>query len=144
MRILNRKHLNLQYCSLVLHIITMFLLLFGFIGKSRSLRVGSIRKYKFSVEFRFDVVRYIFGSDREHFSEEDFPAHLFPAGWSVVYDRLGDGCSISILSFNLLTLSSTSSFDGLGLSKDLQENEHESHYCLCIIHSYSVTIALFL
>lgn len=60
----------------------------------RSLRAGSIRKYKFSVGFRFDVFRYVFGSDREHFSEEDFPAHLFPAGWSVVYDRLGDGCSI--------------------------------------------------
>ena len=44
---------------------------------------------------------------------------------------------LSILSFNLLMLSSTSSFDGLGFSKDLQENEHKSHYYLCIIHSYS-------
>ena len=44
---------------------------------------------------------------------------------------------LSILSFNLLMLSSTRSFDGLGFSKDLQENQHKRHYYLCIIHSYS-------
>ena len=46
-------------------------------------------------------------------------------------------CKSSFYTLNLLMLSSTSSFDGLGFSKDLQENEHKSHYYLCIIHSYS-------
>ncbi len=60
-----------------------------------SLRLGSIRCYKFNVEFRLDVFSYLFNSDSGcKYYEDDFPEDHFPTGWSVVYDRLGDGCRI--------------------------------------------------
>ena len=40
---------------------------------------------------------YICGGDHEQFSEEDFPPHFFPAGWNVVFDKLGDGCKMTFL-----------------------------------------------
>ncbi len=62
-----------------------------------SLRSGSIKCYKFSVEFQFDVFRYLFSSQSSYkYYESNFPEDLFPPGWLALYDRLGDGCHIDL------------------------------------------------
>lgn len=67
-----------------------------------SLKLGVNTNCKFSLEFRTDVFNFIFSgkgttppTGRGTFYElEDFGSTYFPAGWHVVYDRLGDGCGI--------------------------------------------------
>ena len=54
---------------------------------------------KLSVDFPFHVFKFLFSnrgrasskSSRRLYDQRDFDTELFPAGWDVVYDRLGDG-----------------------------------------------------
>lgn len=59
--------------------------------------------FKFSVDFQFDVFKFLFGSKgKAHergkglqiYEKEDFDSEFFPSGWDVVYDRLGNGCCV--------------------------------------------------
>ena len=67
-----------------------------------SLKLGVNRSCKFSLEFRMDVFRFLFSdkgttppTGRGKFYElEEFSSAYFPAGWHIVYDRLGDGCRV--------------------------------------------------
>ena len=59
-----------------------------------SLRAGSIRLNKFTVEFRLDVFRAIFGAEKTEFYKKDFPPELFPEHWHIIYSHIGDGCQV--------------------------------------------------
>ena len=67
-----------------------------------SLKLGVNRNCKFSLEFTTDVFNFLFSGKGttppngwgKFYGLEDFGSTYFPAGWHVVYDRLGDGCRI--------------------------------------------------
>ena len=70
---------------------------------NRSLNLGTIRMFKFSVDFQFDVFRFLFsskgktderGKGLRAYEKEDFDSEFFPSGWDVAYDRLGNGCCV--------------------------------------------------
>ena len=60
---------------------------------AESLNAGTVRSSTFSVPFKFEVYRYLFGNLTNLF-ETDFPSNLFPSNWFVVHDKYGNGCSI--------------------------------------------------
>ena len=67
----------------------------------RSLKLGVVRCCKFDVEFRLDVFKFLFdgkgqstpGRQGKLYGARDFP-DLFVSGWSVTYDKHGDGCAV--------------------------------------------------
>lgn len=69
---------------------------------SASLKLGTVRLCKFSVEFRLDVFKFLFDgkgttSSRtagKLYNRGDFDSKYFPEGWNTVCDKLGDGCEI--------------------------------------------------
>ena len=70
---------------------------------NHSLSLGTIRMFKFSVDFRFDVFKFLFSSKgKTHekgkglrvYKKEDFDSKFFLSGWDVVYDRLGNACCV--------------------------------------------------
>jgi len=62
-----------------------------------SLKLGVNRSCKFSLEFTYDVFNFLFSGKGttpptgrgKFYGLEDFDSAYFPAGWHVVYDRLG-------------------------------------------------------
>ena len=68
----------------------------------RSLKLGVNLNCSFSVAFRVDVFNFLFNgkgsvppSGRGNFFElADFSNVYFPANWYVVYDKLGNGCTV--------------------------------------------------
>ena len=84
-------------------------------GVTRSLRVGTVRNTKFTVEFRTDVFRLLFDGKRERanngrghlYQLTDFDSKYFSPGWHQCWDRLGDGCELSYTAiFNYKIFSS--------------------------------------
>ena len=69
---------------------------------ARSLKSGVNRRCSFSVLFRTDVFKFLFGgkgNDCPHklgknYNLEDFDGALFSPEWYRCYDRLGDGCTV--------------------------------------------------
>ena len=68
---------------------------------SRSVRAGTVRNTKFTVEFRTNVFKLFAGKGevaskgRGHlYQQADFDSGYFIAGWSQCWDRLGDGCKV--------------------------------------------------
>lgn len=67
-----------------------------------SLTQGIVRNYKFCVEFRLDVFRFLFNGKGSAppagmgmmYGEKDFDGTFFSSDWAVVYDRLGDVCKV--------------------------------------------------
>ena len=74
----------------------------NFVAEVHSLKLGVNLNCSFSVDFRVDVFNFLFSgkgsvppSGRGNFFElADFSNVYFPAGWYVVYDKLGDGCKV--------------------------------------------------
>ena len=72
-------------------------------GVTRSLRVGTVRNTKFTVEFRTDIFRLLFGGKGERanngrgnlYQLTDFDSKYFSPGWHQCWDRLGDGCEVN-------------------------------------------------
>ena len=67
-----------------------------------SLRAGTVRSYKFCVEFRLDVFKFLFsnkgtlpesGAGRLY-EECDFSPEFFNDNWFVTFNKLGNGCSV--------------------------------------------------
>lgn len=71
-------------------------------GINRSLRLGTVRQGKFSVEFRTDVFKALFDGKGETaktgrgclYRKDDFDSRYFPPSWYQCWDRLGDGCEV--------------------------------------------------
>ena len=69
---------------------------------SRSLRAGTVRNTKFTVEFRTDVFKLLFAGKGEAasngrgylYQQADFNSGHFTPGWHQCWDRLGDGCKV--------------------------------------------------
>lgn len=67
-----------------------------------SLKAGTVRSWKFYVEFRLDVFNFLFdGKGRDPnvesgtlYDKEDFDSAYFPDDWWIVLDRHGDSCCI--------------------------------------------------
>ena len=62
--------------------------------------------FKFSVDFQFDVFRFLFsskgktderGKGLRAYEKEDVDSEFFPIGWDVAYDRLNNGCCVDYL-----------------------------------------------
>ena len=62
-----------------------------------------MRNTKFTVEFRTDVFRLLFGGKGERanngrghlYQLTDFDSKYFSPGWHQYWDRLGDGCEVN-------------------------------------------------
>lgn len=67
---------------------------------SKSLKCGTIRASKFSIEFRLDVFRYLFNSkgrargSGKLYEKDDFNSDYFGEDWWFVLDKNGDGCCV--------------------------------------------------
>ena len=69
---------------------------------NRSLSLGTVRMHIFSVDFNFDVFRFLFSDKgRTHskgrgllYDKNDYASELFHKDWDIVLDRLGDGCRV--------------------------------------------------
>lgn len=69
---------------------------------NKSLKAGTVKVYKFCVEFRLDAFRYLFhgkGSSQARtsgmlYNQEDFTKEYFPEDWWIVLDKNGDGCCV--------------------------------------------------
>ena len=66
-----------------------------------SLHAGTVRSFKFCVEFRLDVFRYLFKDSgitatrgKKYYALTDFSSEFFFDEWYVVYDKYGNGCMI--------------------------------------------------
>ena len=69
---------------------------------NRSLSLGTVRMHTFSIDFNFDIFRFLFSNKGKAPSKGkgllydrcDFASEYFTDKWDVVLDRLGDGCKV--------------------------------------------------
>ena len=66
-----------------------------------SLKSGTIVKNKLEMEFEFSLFKFIFKhkpakvGERISLERDDFNSIYFKGNWMTVYDRNGDGCTVS-------------------------------------------------
>lgn len=84
---------------------------------TKSLHAGSIRSCNFSVPFRFDVFRFLFG-DCTTFNLVDFRSRLFPSNWFIVFDKHCNGCRVEFpLTMTCKLRYGPNCYDSLGIVK---------------------------